>query len=171
MVPGAARFRHLPIPPVERQRKRMSNLFANTLTHLHPAITHFPIVLLIASVLLDLYGRWQPGLRRTAWITLLLGTLSAIPAVITGIIAHFPYENTAVIESIERHEQLGLLTTTIFIGLTAWRWRSRRGNSDASASWPYLALGVAGLLVLTVTGMTGGNLVYNLGVGVKEIVR
>lgn len=149
----------------------MSDLIANTFTHLHPAITHFPIVLLIASILLDLYGRWQPAVRRTAWITLLLGTLSAIPAVITGIIAHVPYEGTAVIEPIERHEQLGLLTTAIFIALTAWRWRSRRANSETSASWLYLTIGVLGLAVLTITGMTGGNLVYNLGVGVKEIVR
>ena len=66
----------------------MSDLIANTFTHLHPAITHFPIVLLIASVLLDLYGRRQPAVRRTAWITLLLGTFSTIPAVVTGIIAH-----------------------------------------------------------------------------------
>jgi uncharacterized membrane protein len=149
----------------------MSELLFKTLTHLHPAIIHFPIVLLIASVLLDLYGRWKPDLRHSAWIALLLGTLSAIPAAITGIIAHIPYEGTAVIESIERHEQLGLLTTAIFIGLTIWRWRSRRRGSASSASWFYLAVGSAGLLLLTLTGMTGGNLVYNLGVGVKEIVR
>lgn len=149
----------------------MSDLIANTFTHLHPAITHFPIVLLIASILLDLYGRWQPAVRRTAWITLLLGTLSAIPAVITGIIAHIPYEETAVIGSIEQHEWLGFLTTGIFIALTAWRWRSRRANGETSASWLYLTIGVLGLAVLTITGMTGGNLVYNLGVGVKEIVR
>lgn len=149
----------------------MPDLINNTLTHLHPAITHFPIVLLIASVLLDVYGRWQPAVRQTAWITLLLGTISAIPAAITGIIAHIPYEGTAVIEAIEQHEQLGLLTTAIFIGLTAWRWRSRRSSTERSVSWLYLAIGIAGLVVLTSAGMTGGNLVYNLGVGVKEIVR
>lgn len=149
----------------------MSDLIANTFTHLHPAITHFPIVLLIASVLLDLYGRWQPAVRRTAWITLVLGAFSTIPAVVTGIIAHLPYEETAVIESIEQHQLLGFLTTGVFIALTAWRWRSRRTNSEAGVSWIYLTIGVLGLIVLTITGMTGGNLVYNLGVGVREIVR
>lgn len=149
----------------------MADLIFNLFTHLHPAIIHFPIVLLIASVLLDLYGRWQPAVRRTAWITLLLGTLSAIPAVITGIIAHIPYEETAVIDSIEQHQWLGFLTTGIFIALTAWRWRSRRAHGDQTASWPYLAVGVLGLVALALVGLTGGNLVYNLGVGVKEIVR
>lgn len=149
----------------------MSDLIANTFTHLHPALTHFPIVLLIASVLLDLYGRRQPAVRQTAWITLLLGTFSAIPAVITGIIAHIPYEETAVIESIEQHQWLGFLTAGIFIALTAWRWRSRRTTGETGVSWLYLTIGVLGLIVLTITGMTGGNLVYNLGVGVREIVR
>lgn len=149
----------------------MTDLISNLFIHLHPAITHFPIVLLIASVLLDLYGRWQPAVRQTAWITLLLGTLAAIPAVITGIIAHFPYEESAVIESIEQHQWLGFLTTGVFIALTAWRWRSRRTNGEQTASWLYLAVGVIGLVVLTLAGLTGGNLVYNLGVGVKDIVR
>lgn len=149
----------------------MPDLISNLFTHLHPAITHFPIVLLIASVLLDLYGRWQPAVRRTAWITLLLGTLTAIPAVITGIIAHIPYEETAVIESIEQHQWLGFLTTGVFIALTAWRWGSRRAGDEQTASWPYLAVGVLGLVVLTLAGLTGGNLVYNLGVGVRDIVR
>jgi uncharacterized membrane protein len=148
----------------------MADLFSNTLTHLHPAIGHFPIVLLIVSVILELLGRRQPALRQTAWLALLLGTLMAIPTAITGIIAHIPYEGTAAMEAIESHERLGLLTTAIFIGLTAWRWRLRR-KSEAGASWPYLALGVVGLVVLTLAGMTGGNLVYNLGVGVKQIVR
>ena len=148
----------------------MEDLFSNTLTHLHPALGHFPIVLLIVSVILDLLGCRRPALRQTAWIALLLGTLMAIPTAITGIIAHIPYEGTAVMEAIESHERLGLLTTAIFIALTGWRWRSRRAI-QAGASWPYLALGAAGLVVLTLAGMTGGNLVYNLGVGVKAIVR
>ncbi|MBV9788477.1 MAG: DUF2231 domain-containing protein, partial [Chloroflexi bacterium] len=91
--------------------------------------------------------------------------------VITGIIAHLPYEESAVIESIEQHQLLGFLTTGVFIALTAWRWRSRRTSGETGVSWIYLTVGVLGLIVLTITGMTGGNLVYNLGVGVKEIVR
>jgi uncharacterized membrane protein len=149
----------------------MAGLISDTLNHLHPAINHFPIVLLITSVLLELWGRREPSVRRAAWLTLLLGTLAAIPTAITGIIAHFPYEGTSAIDAIETHERLGLLTTAIFVALTAWRWRSRRRGGDAGASWLYLALGMAGLVALTFAGMTGGNLVYNLGVGVKQLVR
>lgn len=145
-------------------------MIADTFNHLHPILNHFPIVLLIASVLLDIWGRQQPTVRPTAWAALLLGTLLAIPTAITGIVAHVPYEDTAAIGAIETHERLGLLMTAIFVGLTIWRWRSRRGGETA-ATWPYLALGLVGLVVLTLAGMTGGNLVYNLGVGVKQIVR
>lgn len=149
----------------------MSNLILNSFNHLHPIVGHFPIVLLIVSVALDVWGRWRPEVRRTAWLALLLGTLAAIPTVITGIIAHFPYEGTAAIEAIEGHEQMGLLTTAIFIGLAVWRTLGRRRRGDVGVSWRYLALGVVGLLVLTYAGMTGGNLVYNMGVGVQQIVK
>ncbi|MEO7910535.1 MAG: DUF2231 domain-containing protein [Roseiflexaceae bacterium] len=149
----------------------MSNFFADLLAYPHPMINHFVIALLIVSVLLDLCGRWNPAIRYTAWVTLVLGTLATIPTVISGVVAHFPYEESSAIGAISTHEQLGLATTGIFLVLTIWRWRTRRRDNTAPASWLYLALAVVGLGVLTITGMTGGNLVYQLGVGVQQLVK
>jgi uncharacterized membrane protein len=100
-----------------------------------------------------------------------LGTLATIPTVITGILAHVPYEATAAMEAIETHEQLGLATAALFMVLTFWRWRSRRNAGTAPAPVPYLALAFVALGVLTATGMTGGHLVYRLGVGVQQLVK
>jgi hypothetical protein len=96
----------------------MGNLLSDLLAYPHPMLNHFVIALLIVSVVLDLWGRWNPAMRYTAWVTLVLGTLATIPTVITGILAHVPYEGTAVIESIEVHEQLGLATAALFMVLT-----------------------------------------------------
>lgn len=149
----------------------MGNFFSDLLAYPHPMINHFVIALLIVSVVLELWGRWKPSIRYTAWVTLVLGTVATIPTVITGIIAHFPYEESSAIGAISTHEQLGLATMGIFLALTTWRWRNRRRDNTAPASWLYLALAVVGLGVLTVTGMTGGNLVYQLGVGVQQLVK
>jgi uncharacterized membrane protein len=149
----------------------MGNFFADLLAYPHPMLNHFAIALLIVSVVLELWGRWNPAIRYTAWVTLALGTLATIPTVISGIIAHVPYEETSAIGAIDTHEQLGLATMGIFIVLTIWRWRSRRKDTAAPASWLYLALAVVGLGMLTATGMTGGNLVYRIGVGVQQLVK
>ena len=149
----------------------ISRFFADLLAYPHPMVNHFVIALLIVSVVLEFYGRWNPAIRFTAWVMLALGALATIPTVITGLIAHFPYEETSAIGAIETHEQLGLATAGIFMALTIWRWRSRRTDSAAPASWLYLASAVVGLVVLTAAGVTGGTLVYRMGVGVEQLVK
>lgn len=145
------------------------DLLTNALTHPHPLLVHFPIALLFASWALDVASRRWPQLRQTAWIVLLLGTIAAIPTAITGIIAHFPYEESAFIGDIERHEQLALSTTALFIALAAWRWWRRRNGDEIGSTWLYLGLALVGLVLLTLTGANGGYLVYDLGVGVRGV--
>jgi len=143
----------------------------DSFNYLHPILSHFPIALLVTSWLLDLAARWKRPLHESAWLLLVLGTLGTIPAVITGIIDHFPYEQLSVAEAVETHQFLGMGTMVIFLGLTMWRWRSRRGPGDVGRGWLYTTLMLIGIGVLTLTGANGGHLVYELGVGVKEIVR
>ena len=51
-----------------------------------------------------------------------LGMLGA--GVITGLVAHIPYEGGPLIDEIEVHQFLAFGTTALFLGLTAWRWSS-----------------------------------------------
>jgi len=98
----------------------MSDLLSNALTHLHPMLVHFPIALLVVSWVLDIAARWAPSLRLSGWALLFLGALGTIPAVISGIVAHFPYESTSAIRAIAAHERLGQLTTLFFV-MRYWR--------------------------------------------------
>lgn len=149
----------------------MAQLVANSFTHLHPILNHFPIALFVMSIGLDLLAFWRAELRQSAWLALLIGALLAIPTFVTGTIAHFPYENSPAIDAIEAHQKWGLLTTLLLLVLLGWRAWSRRRGKDAGGTLPYLLVGIVTLGLLTVAGMTGGDLVYQLGVGVSTIVK
>jgi uncharacterized membrane protein len=150
----------------------MPELVSILLTHLHPSLIHFPIALLFVSVALDMLARrasaMQRSLRFSRWLSLLLGSVATLPAVLTGLIAHLPYEQSPLIDVIEVHQYLGFGTTLLFGALTGWRWRTRRQQRDAAASWLYVGVAVVGLAVLVLTGMTGGNVVYQYGIGVAH---
>ena len=69
----------------------------NLLTHLHPAIVHFPIALLLlgsAIALVHLYhlAGLDPriDLRRTAWFLIGLGWVAIVPVVLSGLLAQSP---------------------------------------------------------------------------------
>ncbi len=146
--------------------------FENMINHAHGAINHFPIALLFVSAILDAVAGKRPNLRSTAWLLLVLGTLGAIAATITGLVSHLAYEDDPILlAAMEPHQFLAFGTTAIFAGLTAWRWRSLRRGSDVGGTPPYLAIALLGLAVLGVTGFLGGNLVSEWGIGVSGITR
>ena len=145
----------------------MSNIFLD----LHPIIVHFPIALLVVSVFLSwlsLRGE-QYQYQQTTWIMLLIGALATIPATITGIISHFPYEATDLHDAIEQHQLTGFAATLYFIGILVWRWRARRQNQEIDGKMPYLIAGLIGVGILVFLGSTGGDLVYEMGVNVRGI--
>jgi uncharacterized membrane protein len=146
----------------------MAELFSIELSRLHPMFVAFPLALLIVSVLLDWMARWKPSLLSSARLMLFLGTLGAIVATITGVVAHLPYEGTAVIAFIDQHEMSALLTRLLFLALSIWRALMLRRGKEVGGTWLYAALSLAGLIALVVTGWLGGNLVFGHGVGVSH---
>lgn len=129
---------------------------------------HFPIALLSASVLFDLFAsRWRADeLRAASLYTLIFGLAGALVSVITGAIAEEAAEHSGVPERVlEIHETLGFATFWVFTGLlglrvTTWLgWIRERPILS-------LALGFAGVVVLLVASYYGGSLVYDYGAGV-----
>lgn len=140
-----------------------------SLNYVHPILVHFPIALLVASWGLDIAGRRWPALHASGWITLLLGALATVPATISGLIAHIPYEESSAIEAIENHQYLAFATTAFFLALAFWRWRALRRGTELGGGGRYLGLALLGLLLLVLTGANGGYLVYELGLGVERL--
>lgn len=141
------------------------------LTPLHPRVVHFPIALsLVGAVfaaigLLKREGRWFSY----GQLSLLLGGLGTLAAALTGLIdqSAAPQE-AAVLAVINQHITAGILLA-VAIGLALyWPLRHRQLlNSGCGARWGYLALLLAVVLLVLVSGWLGGTLVYQFGVGVK----
>jgi uncharacterized membrane protein len=133
-------------------------------------IVHFPIALLTAGFLADLWARAfnTPDLSRTAWWSQLAGTIGLAAAVGSGLIAK---ETAGIGDAIaasvlESHEQWALGSMVIFAALLFWRIAART-RVPANPRYAYAGLYCIGLVALWLTAWHGGELVYGLGVGVS----
>jgi len=138
---------------------------------LHPLIVHTPVTLLIVSLVFELVGRaldaeWW---RRAAVALLVIGTLGAAAAVITGNAAGDAAEHQGVADSpLEQHEDAGKLTLGFAIGAVVVRaLAARPGPLRAPAGALALALQVAAAILVGVAGYRGGRLVYEHAAGVR----
>lgn len=135
---------------------------------IHPMVVHFPIALLITSVAFDfLATRWRhKSFQDVGFYTLIAGLLGALAAVGTGAMAEEAVEGKGIPESVlEIHEALGYATLLFFIGLLALRLLMRWKLITERPAL-YLAMGVVGIVILSVAGYFGGSLVYDFGAGV-----
>jgi uncharacterized membrane protein len=138
---------------------------------LHPAVVHFPIVLMfllpLAAVTALWYRRRQPG-ARAPWIltTVLAGALTASAwlAVETGERDEEGVEEVVPEAALESHEEAAnrflLLSAGVLVLAGAGLVRGRVGGAARLATTAgALGLVVAGALV----GHSGGSLVYRYG--------
>jgi uncharacterized membrane protein len=164
------------------------------LTHLHPAIVHFPIALLLlgsAMALVHLYHLAGPNpridLRRTAWFLIGLGWIAIVPVVLSGLLAQSPLPPDAPYRTVLNWHTatgLGLLILYglllyqgwIFQGARARKARTLKPSANSkgvvdlldnpsSRAWLTVVL-IAGMILLAALGWNGGILVYESGVNV-----
>ena len=149
----------------------MEKLITDTVEDLHPITAHFPIALLVVFTGLTVFAAFRRNgwVLEASWLLLLLGTLGAVVATVSGFVSHFPYEETKVHDVIEVHLRWSVAVTVIFIVLTVWRLVSRLRGSDVGSSIPFAAFVVLGTGVLTMSGMTGGDLVFDYGINVRGV--
>jgi uncharacterized membrane protein len=136
---------------------------------LHPMLVHFPIALLFASVLFDVASvtLTRDSLREGACWLLGLGLLGGIAGAITGGQAEDVAEKAGVAKAlIETHETLAYVTLGIMAILFLSRLLLRNCFSTRTRA-AYLVVEIVGLVAVSATGHTGGNLVYEHGAGVN----
>lgn len=135
---------------------------------LHPALVHFPLVLLLVSVGLELIGFLRRDARFTwgAQATLLLGTAATLFAFVAGNFAEIWAARDGVPQDpMEFHELLATITSWAFVFLTAGRLFLGVGaNRRWMAGYLVAATFCCGLLIWT--GHRGAMLVYEHGAGV-----
>jgi len=139
------------------------------LTNLHAMVVHFPIALLITSVVLQaasLHPKLTASMRPAALFSLVLGTIGAAASVLTG-----PEDNARGITNLVRvHERWAQLTTLLFIALTVIQmWSAwRRKRQSAAQAVALLVVSAIGLGMLAYTGLVGGQMVYEQAIGVRR---
>ncbi len=149
----------------------METLIADTIEDLHSIIVHFPIALLVLLAALTAYVVLRPGsgMLQTTWLLLVVGTVGALAATVSGLVSHFPYEGTDLHGVIEQHQWWSFGVTALFMAATIWRFMSRRRGSDCGGSVPFLVVVAVGTGLLVMSGMTGGDLVFDHGINVRGV--
>ena len=140
--------------------------------NLHPLIVHFPIVLLITAVVIDLIDVF---LQRPAWLGAAAASLYAAGAV-SAIVACFTVQGAAstvfvpgmALPIVDDHRTWALatawyvgVTTTVRVMVRVAGFPRSRGQRTV-----LLVAGLVGVLLLQQAAQRGARLVYEQGVGV-----
>ena len=134
----------------------------------HAIIVDFAIALRVVSVGFDMLAAIveERELRVVSWWTLLLGTMSAALAALSGYATASELNVVGqVSETVETHRYLGLTTLACFVTCSVWRARGPDSFPERYAGlyWTLASIGLGSLLA---TAYFGGILVFRFGVGV-----
>lgn len=128
---------------------------------LHPVFTDITVGAWALGGIMGLLGLpgWPRGWRETAGRLHTLGTISAVPTMITGLVDYSAIKQEAIEQG-----TLHAATNTLAFFLHLWAWRARwRGKTFRGLLLALLGTGVASF-----GAWLGGNLVFRLRVGVNH---
>jgi len=139
----------------------------------HPLFVHFPIAFWVGALLFEVIAmiRKNDELHRMARRLLYLGTIAAVAAVWTGLMAEESVpEAGAAHEIMEIHERMMLVTSNLAVGLCLLAAFNRQMSGGLRKLFLLGLVVLAGLLVIGTD--RGAQLVYQYATGVdlsKEI--
>jgi len=142
---------------------------------LHPAIIHFPIVLSLVALLLELLARHPRArtLESAAGLLFVLAALGGVAAVLSGQAARdAAVVPAAVAPLIASHEEVGELAMWLLLAVAAVRvllgWR---GWLRGVVPWAFLLFAAAAAGVVAYNGYLGGKMVFDHGLGTAPVQR
>jgi uncharacterized membrane protein len=135
--------------------------------NIHPILVHFPIAILCMSCAFDIVGYLlkNEDFHRVGWWSLVVGTICLVGTVISGLIAAKSVSiPDPARDHFETHQQTAFVLAAMFAVLLFWRVGSR-AKLPPNAQVGYLALSLAGAILLLIGAWYGGEMVYRFGVG------
>jgi uncharacterized membrane protein len=133
------------------------------LGRLHVLVVHFPIALLMVAAMLEYIGSWRHNApwRHAGFLCLVLGSSSAIIAVVLGLINAEQEPHAARLQdAIDRHMWYGIATTVVCVITVIGGMRMRVRERAVVARRAYRAGLVLICIGVTLSGHVGGELVY-----------
>lgn len=134
---------------------------------LHPALVHFPIGLLVLSLMLDIASYLEiaaNNVSRASFYAMAIGIAAGILAVAAGLVDRsdirldHPARKTANLHMVLNLSALGLFVINLFLRL--------RQPDLAITPFVYLLLSLIGVGIILFSGYLGGTMVYDDGIGV-----
>jgi len=144
------------------------------LAGLHPKLVHFPIVLLLCYVVLEVIAAFSKKevFSKAAHITLFLGVVMTLLAVLTGHQAEevaSKWDDAGAIipfKAIGEHEDFANLTLWYFVALLVIRTvLVLKKKFTTNIKYIFVVLALVGTYFVYQVGEHGGKLVYKYGVG------
>ena len=136
---------------------------------IHPMLIPFPIALWVFSLVADLIYLWRGNPVWRDWIAfyaLLAGIIGAVAAAVFGIVDWLAIKDREVKKIANWHARLNVIALLIFAA--SFYLRTAGGARLVGGSYTIpLVLSVAGVILITVSGYLGGELVFRHGVAVN----
>lgn len=137
---------------------------------IHPMIIPFPIALWVFSLVADIIYLWRGNTIWRDWIafyTLLGGIVMAVVAAVPGLIDWMSITDKAVVKIANWHARLNVIALLVFAVSFYLRTESGANLVNGSYTIP-LALSVLGVVLITISGWLGGEMVFKHGVAVSS---
>ena len=133
-------------------------------SHLHPMLVHFPIALLVFGFIADaasIFFKKELCLSRLGFYLLMVGTLAALAALLTGTL--FTSEMSGAAGAVkDTHELFAWITLGTAVVTSSFRLFIKIKNLETSnLKWVALTLYALVAVSVSITGFYGGTLVYN----------
>lgn len=136
----------------------------------HPMLIPFPIALWVFSLVADVIYLWRGNPVWRDWIafyTLLGGIIGGVLAAVPGFIDWLSLKEGEVVKIANWHARLNVIALLIFVASFYLRTTSGAGLVGGSHTVPFV-LSVVGVILISISGWLGGELVFRHGVAVDE---
>jgi uncharacterized membrane protein len=134
-------------------------------THIHPLLVHFPVALITVGFIAEvvsLFFKNEKCLSKTGFYLMVLGTLAAIVAWLTGQLFTIEPTQGAIVNVFKKHEAGAFVTIILMIiGSTFRIWLVVKKKEETQLKWVVFCLYLLGFAAVTFTGFMGGTMVYN----------